>query len=113
MKNHIIALEHGETVTSKSMFFRTELYSEKHHAKLTTEVTIEINWADSMLERLKLILNSFLSIVIDCASLWMMLMIEGKMMYPAKIQGCKIQNISTSILKSPYLVPSAQIQLQC
>ena len=65
MKNHMIALEHGETVTSKSIFFRTELYSEKHHAKLTIEVTIEINWADSMLERLKLISKPFLSILID------------------------------------------------
>ena len=85
MKNHIIALEHGETVTSKSIFFRTELYSEKHHAKLTMEVTIETNWADSMLERVKLILKPSLSIVIDCASLWMMLMMDGKMMYPVKI----------------------------
>ena len=80
----MIALEHGETVTSKSMFFRTELYSEKHHAKLTTEETIEINWADSMLERLKFISKPFSLTVIDAASLRMMLIIEGKMMYPTK-----------------------------
>ena len=39
------------------MFFLTELYSEKHQAKLIIDVAIEIIWADSIDSNLNCILR--------------------------------------------------------
>ena len=51
MNVNITILEHGETVISKSMFFRTEWYSEKHQARLMIEQLMEKIWAASTVLR--------------------------------------------------------------
>ena len=43
MYRHIIILEHGDSVMSRSIFFLVELYSLKHHARLTMDIPIENN----------------------------------------------------------------------
>ena len=53
MNRHMIALLQGDTVISSSMFFLTELYSLKHHAKLTIETPMEKIWAVSIPRRAK------------------------------------------------------------
>ena len=81
MKKHMTTREHGDTVMSRSMFFRTELYSLKHQAKLMTEAAMEKICAVSMLFRAKskrMVPSS--ETVTELANRWMMLMIEGKMM---------------------------------
>ena len=51
--------ESGLTVISKSMFFLTEWYSEKHHAKLIMEVAMEAIWTVSTVLSCKLIFTLF------------------------------------------------------
>lgn len=53
MNRHMMILEHGETVMSSSMFLRTELYSEKHQARDTTEAPMEMICAVSIAFRAK------------------------------------------------------------
>ena len=49
MNRHMMILLHGETVMSRSMFLRTELYSLKHQARLMMDAQMEMIWAVSML----------------------------------------------------------------
>lgn len=73
--------EQGDTVMSKSMFFLTELYSLKHQARLTMEMQMEKIWAVSIPLSWKSILKVPSSATVtELASLWMMLIMDGKIM---------------------------------
>ena len=72
--------EQGETVMSKSMFFLTEWYSEKHHAKLTMEHPMEKICADSTVLSWKLISKLLPLRVTDWLKRMIMSMMYGKMM---------------------------------